>query len=314
MFCRPAATPLTVSSSSRCSRSRCARRAVRGTLPLERPARWCLPEIGRRRSSRQISRRRSSQQISRRSSQLRERAQLQVGQRVHVRVAQRDRPGQHRPVGQQPVVPGDRQHQPPGQVVLGQHRGGQVVPAAERQVAGGDPAVGLGQAHLGVVQQHGEQRPAPVGRPDPGQPAGPADAPRPARCPGRTSPAGSAGSAPRRTPTGSPAGRPGRRRGARPAAPGRPGPDPQPADLLQRADPGEPLGEPVGLDQRPVGAQRRGSHPVGQRPEPRPRRGRVALAGTAGAEASSTAEVTCSRWRWAMTGCRTGRRSPRPAR
>ena len=50
------------------------------------------------------------------------------------------------------------------------------------------------------------------------------------------------------------------------------------ADLLQRADPGQPLGEPGRLDQVPVRAQRGRGHPVRHLPEP-PGRGRVALRG-----------------------------------
>ena len=197
-----------------------------------------------------------------------------MGQRVHVRVAQRDRPGQHAPVGQQPVVAGHLQHQPPGQVVLGQHQVRQVVAAAQGQVAGGDPAIGLGQAHLRVVEQHGQQRPALVGLPDVGQAARPAG--RGGQAAAQAVPAGQV----------EPRLRPGEHPRDRAqvvqadhadAAPGRPRPDPQPADLLQRADPGEPLGEARGLHQLPVGAQRGRFHPLGHRPEPAGRL-RVALA------------------------------------
>jgi hypothetical protein len=85
-------------------------------------------------------------------------------------------------------VAGDLEHQPPGQVVLGEHALGQVVTAAEREVAGPDQAVRLGQAHLGVVEQHPEQRPFPVRaaqrlvsrrvRGDRGEPAAQAEPPR----------------------------------------------------------------------------------------------------------------------------------------
>jgi hypothetical protein len=57
------------------------------------------------------------------------------------------------PARERAVVPGDLEHEAPGQVVLGEHLLGEVVTVAQRQVAGGDGAVGLGQAHLGVVEQ-----------------------------------------------------------------------------------------------------------------------------------------------------------------
>jgi hypothetical protein len=46
-------------------------------------------------------------------------------------------------------------------------------------------------------------------------------------------------------------------------APARPGPDAQLADLAQRADPGEPVGEPVRLDQGPERRTRGLVDPVG---------------------------------------------------
>ncbi len=195
-------------------------------------------------------------------------------QRIHVRVAQRDGPGQHEPVGQQPMVAGHLQHQPAGQVVLGQHHVGQVVAATQGQVPGRDPAVGLGQAHLRAVEQHGQQRPAPVGLADLGEPARTAG--RGGQAAAQAVPAGQV----------QPGLRPGEHPGDRAqvvqadhadAPAGRAGPDAQPADLLQRADPGQPLGEARGLHQLPVGAQRGRLHRLRHRPEP-PGRDHVALA------------------------------------
>src|SRR5260370_19523087 len=50
-----------------------------------------------------------------------ERPQLQVRERVHVRATERDGPAQHGPGGEQPVLPGDRQHEPAGQVLPAQN-------------------------------------------------------------------------------------------------------------------------------------------------------------------------------------------------
>ena len=57
-------------------------------------------------------------------------AELQVGQGVHVGVAERDGAGQHVPVGQQAVVAGHGEHEAAGAVVLGEDELGQVVAAA----------------------------------------------------------------------------------------------------------------------------------------------------------------------------------------
>ena len=164
-------------------------------------------------------------------------------------------------------MPGHRQHQAHGQVVFVQDQRGEVGPAAEREVARGNPAVRLGQAHLGVVQQDGEQRPLPVGSARCPQPAVAARGRREAAA--QAEPAGQVhpGLRPREDPGDSPqvieSGT-----GGRAASAGRPGTDPHRADLRERADPGEPGGEPVGLHQRAVGAQRAGLHPVRERPEP----------------------------------------------
>ena len=124
----------------------------------------------------------------------------------------------------------------------------------------------------------------------------------PARCPSRQRPLPRPPASrqvqprlrPMRTPRGSRAGDRARRR--------RTGRDPIRifVDLLQRADPGQPPGEALGLHQRPV---RRSAataiwSTTSRTPPPSQATGlRRAL------NASSTAEVTCSRWRWAMTGC-----------
>ena len=171
----------TVSSSSRCSRSRSG------------------PAVGGSPGARSA----------------RQRPQLQVRERVDVRVAQRDRAGQHAAVGEQPVVPGHLEHQPPGQVVLGQDPRGQVVPAAERRGSGrrsrGRSWPGSSRRCRAATANSGQSRYAACSSASPpvrrrrGQPAAEAV------------PAGqvAAGSATRRTPTGSPAGRRGRPRRCR---------------------------------------------------------------------------------------------------
>ena len=70
----------------------------------------------------------------------------------------------------------------------------------------GDPQVGLGQRHLHVAQQVGEERPLAASRP--ARRRSRRRGPRAARCPARTSRARPSGSGSSRTPTGSPAGRP----------------------------------------------------------------------------------------------------------
>ena len=50
----------------------------------------------------------------------------------------------------------DPQPAPPGAVVLSQDHRRKVLSAAEGQVPHGDPAVRLGEAHLGVIQQNGK--------------------------------------------------------------------------------------------------------------------------------------------------------------
>ena len=175
---------------------------------------------------------------------------------------------------------GDGEYQPPGQVVLGEHPLGQVLPAAQGQVAGPDQPVGLGQAHGRVVEQHAEQRPLPVGElqlldavrvDDGGQPAAQAEPARqvhpglgPGEDPGDGAQVGQVDGGHRA------------RLGRSQAALGRPGADAQLADLAQRADPREPVGEPVRLDQGTEGGPRDRVDPVGDAAVGG-RRGRVAV-------------------------------------
>ena len=231
VFCRPAATPLTVSSSSRSSRSRSgapARSAAR--------ARSCRCDSASTYGSRRATARDSTGRLaSSRSCPVTSSTSRRV--RSYSASTAADRSGR----------------------------------AAEVQVAAGDLAVGLGQAHLRVVQQDREQRPGLVGGLHGGQPARavrrrgqPAAQAEPAR---QVDPGLRPGEHPRDRPQLVQAGLV----RADPAA-GRPGPDPQPADLLQRADAGQPPGEPVGPDQGPVGGQRRFLHPAGELAEPLLRR------------------------------------------
>src|SRR5713101_3367605 len=64
---------------------------------------------------------------------------------------------------EQPGMAGDCQDVLLGEVVLVEHLLRQVRPVAEREVPRRDPPVGLGEAHLGVVEQGVEKRPRRVG-------------------------------------------------------------------------------------------------------------------------------------------------------
>ena len=60
---------------------------------------------------------------------------------------------------EQARMAGDREHVLLREVVLAKNARRQVRAVAKRQVPRGDPPVGLGQAHLGVVEKDVEQRP-----------------------------------------------------------------------------------------------------------------------------------------------------------
>ena len=249
VFWRPAATPLTASSSSRCS---CSRRAASSGV-LGRPVtarRGERPELG-------------------------ERPQLEMGQRVHVRVAQCHRPGQHEPVGQQPVVA----RSPPAPAA----GSGRTRPAPGRPGRHGRPGPGAGprsagRSWPGSSPRRRTARPAAA---IPGRPPGP----RPAR---RDRPAAAASPLPRPY-------QPGRfsrvcaqenthgiaRRSSSPTTPTprRAGRDPIRSPLISsngliRAS---HSAKPWRLHQLPVSPQRGRLHLVGHRPVA-PGRGRVALA------------------------------------
>src|SRR6266487_1887533 len=100
-----------------------------------------------------------------------ERAQLQVRQRVHIRISQGHGPGEHRAVGQRTIVPGQLCRHRDRAVVLSEHARREVVAVAEAEISRGDIAVGLGQAHLRVLDEHAQQRPFAVRRPQPVQAA-----------------------------------------------------------------------------------------------------------------------------------------------
>ena len=138
---------------------------------------------------------------------------------------------------------GDREHPLHRQLVLLQHHGRQLGPVAQVQVALSDPAVGLGEAHLGVVEHHVEQRPFRVGVPELRQRRGSEPA-------ADSVPAGQveAHLRPREHPRDRPQVL--EAPAARPAL--RPRCDPQLAQLFDRADLQEPPLEPWRLDEPAV--------------------------------------------------------------
>src|SRR5260370_4335747 len=61
-------------------------------------------------------------------------------------------------------MPGDRQHVLLREVVLAENALREVWTVAQRQVSRGDAPVGLGKAHLGIVEKDVEKRPFGVGQ------------------------------------------------------------------------------------------------------------------------------------------------------
>lgn len=84
--------------------------------------------------------------------------QLQVGQRVDVRVAELDGAAEDAAAFEQAGSAEDAEHPLLGEGVLFEDERGQVRAVAELEVPGEDAAVGLGQRHLRVLEHDLEQR------------------------------------------------------------------------------------------------------------------------------------------------------------
>ena len=147
VFCRPAATPFTLSSSSRRSRSRSACRAS-------------SPQAGSDRSA-----------VSA--------AAADGTARPRTGCAARPRATAPLRFSSSRVVAGDRRARGAVRSYSASTAAGQVVAVAEGEVARGDRPVGLGQAHLRVVEQRREQRPGLVGARARAAPRGSSTAARP---------------------------------------------------------------------------------------------------------------------------------------
>ena len=100
--------------------------------------------------------------VGRQRAQPGEQPDLELGQRVDVRVAQRDRALEDRRPVEQPLAPGDPRRSATVRrysVSIASQRRSSPGPVASAGVQPGDPHVGLGQAHLGVVEQARQERP-----------------------------------------------------------------------------------------------------------------------------------------------------------
>ena len=95
-----------------------------------------------------------------------QRTELEVAERIDVGIAQLDGPGEHAALLEQTGLIGDREDALPSSVVLGQDQIGDARLTAEAQIVGCHEAIGLGEAHLGVVDQDVQQRPFGICNPE----------------------------------------------------------------------------------------------------------------------------------------------------